>query len=239
MSASTAWVWLVRAGGAEKTLSVYLLTMDCLVALLKCTGNNKPMMLVLYGPNSEFEQWVKRTYQSNNVVAIKEHKRKANQLDSPTEPQDPRKRQHTTGSPVGPPIKQLSSSVNSLSGGWLLEYDSIKPIVPSQDAGAGFRSLYADVMKSAADQLSNGVDETHDLLFQKGNLNLRLSSADTHQPIGWDWVIQYASLMADNVAAGFQNLYTAQAYSAYWDLTGVIVGLSFSGGSGELPGLAG
>ena len=196
-------------------------------------------MLVLYGPNSEFEQWVKKTYQSNNVVAIKEHKRKASQLDSPTIVRDPRKRQHTTSSPGGLPGKQASSSSNSLSGGWLLEYDFVKPIAPSQHAGAGFASLYDGVMKSAADQLSYGVDETHDLLFQKGNLNLRLSSADRHQPIGWDWVIQYSSLMADNVAAGFQSLYTAQAYSAYWDLTGVIVGLSFSGGSGELPGLAG
>lgn len=192
-------------------------------------------MLVIYGPDSDFENWVKHTYKNNLVVALKPRKRKASSHDPESIPQDPRKRKYSSESPS----KQTSSTVKTLSGGWKLEFDSIKPVAPSQGAGAEFRSLYAEVMKSSADQLSNGVDEARDLLFRKGKLNLRLSSADPTQPIGWDWVIEYASLMADNVAAGFQNLYTAQAYSAYWDLAGVIVGLGFSAGSGELPRLSG
>ena len=195
-------------------------------------------MLVLYGPDSQFDKWVKNSYKNNLKIVLEPRKRKASSRDPEITPEDPRKRPSPAGS-MGTPSKQASSTVNTLSGGWRLEYDSIKPVAPSQGAGAEFRSLYDEVMKSAADQLSNGVDEARDLLLRKGNLNLRLSSADPTQPIGWDWVIQYASLMADNVAAGFQNLYTAQVYSAYWDSAGVMVGLGFSAGSGELPRLSG
>lgn len=119
--------------------------------------------------------------------------------------------------------KGLQTRSHNLGDGWYMTYNSISSIVPSQIGAAGMESFFTQVVDSAANQISNTVNETSNLAFNFNGLNLRLSST---APISWTWVINFAAVMLDNVSTNFASLFTGEAYSSYWDIAAVAAVLS-------------
>ena len=119
--------------------------------------------------------------------------------------------------------KGLQTKSHNLGDGWYMTYNSISSIIPTQIGAARMEDFFTQVVDSAANQISNTVNETDNLAFNFGGFNLRLSSA---APISWSWVINFAAVMLDNVSNNFAAMFSGEAYSSYWEVAAVAAVLS-------------
>ncbi len=117
----------------------------------------------------------------------------------------------------------VQSRTRNLGDGWYMTYDSTMAIMPTQVGAAVLEAFYTKLVFAAANQISNVVNATDNLAFSLKGLNLQLSSSE---PISWNWVINFAADMLDNVSTEFACLFQGEAYSAYWDIAAVSVALT-------------
>jgi len=113
--------------------------------------------------------------------------------------------------------------VNSLGNGWHLQYDSVIELLPATDVAGPLRDFYTGLTASAADQLGAGVNATENLAFKSGPFSLELSS---QEPIGWDYVINFADGMMEMLSSQFTPAYRGEVINTIWVLAAVQVSLS-------------
>ena len=179
-------------------------------------GDNSNLRLILYAAGSKFENDTIADYKNNKPIAIQEDTDDEYE-PGPPDPTPPKKRARTGGMGLMT-SKGVQTRTRSLGDGWYMTYDSITSILPTQIGAANLEAFYAQLLDSAAEQISNVVNATADLAFDFHGLTLRLSSA---APISWTWVINFAADMLDNVSTDFAVLFAGEAYSDYWEIAAV------------------
>lgn len=176
--------------------------------------------MVLYEPGSQFEKEIVQKYKSGKPVAVSN----ANgipEYKTPEERKRPRPVSESTAGSRGSVLRQ--ARVNNLGNGWYLKYDSVTELLPTTDVAGPLRDLYTGVTASAADQLGAGMDTTNNLAFKSGPFSLELSS---QEPIGWDYVINFAEGMKEMLSPQFTPVYRGEIISTFWVLPSVQVLLS-------------
>lgn len=179
--------------------------------------------MILYAPDSEFDRDVIQRYTAGKPVAawdpngIPEYK-------PPQQRKRPRPGSESTADSTGSVVRQ--ARVNSLGNGWYLRYDSVTELLPATNVAGPLRDLYTGITASAADQLGAGMKTTNNLAFKSGPFSLELSS---QEPIGWDYVINFAKGMKEMLSPQFTPAYGGEIINTLWVLPSVQVLLSVVG----------
>ncbi|KAL8694625.1 MAG: hypothetical protein Q9224_003531, partial [Gallowayella concinna] len=104
--------------------------------------------------------------------------------------------------------------IRNIGDGWVLNYVSVKNLVPVDRAAAGLKTFYKDVIDLAAHRISGGTPPAKSHGFHSKHFSLRLESAG---PIPWQWVIRFARFMSHAADAKWSSLYEIIINSTYWD----------------------
>ena len=177
--------------------------------------------MVLYGPDSQFDKDVIQRYKLGRPIAAPEDQYGIPEYKTPQNRKRPRQGSESTADSVGSVARQ--PRVNSLGNGWYLKYDSVTELLPAPGVAGPLRDFYTGVTASAADQLGAGMNATNNLAFKFGPFALELSS---QEPIGWDYVINFAQGMMEMLSPQFTPAYRGEVLSTFWVLPSVWVSLA-------------
>jgi len=175
--------------------------------------------MVLYGPDSHFDREIVQKYKTGKPVAVPDPNG-IPEYKTPPNRKRPRPGSESTADSTGSVVRQ--ARVNSLDNGWYLKYDSVTELLPATDVAGPLRDFYTGVTASAADQLGAGMNATDNLAFISGPFSLELSSSE---PIGWDYVINFAAGMMDMLSPQFTPMYSGEVFNTFWVLPSVQVSL--------------
>lgn len=182
-------------------------------------GDNERLRMVLYGPDSLFDKDIVQRYKAGKPVAVPDPNG-ISEYKTPQKRKRPRPGSESTADSTASVVRQ--ARVNSLGNGWYLKYDSVTELLPATAVAGPLRDFYTGVTTSAADQLGAGTNATDNLAFKSGPFSLELSS---QEPIGWDYVINFAAGMMDMLSPQFTPVYRGEVVSTFWVLPSVQVSL--------------
>ncbi|KAL8798610.1 MAG: hypothetical protein Q9182_006522 [Xanthomendoza sp. 2 TL-2023] len=200
-------------------------------------GSNSRLLLLLYEPDSDQDREIERDLRETGTATARDTRGNdfreawgsslasaeseasmtddifAELLSVDGEPHD-RARVGGVGAAASSHVGAADPQIRNIGDGWVLDYVSVRNLVPVDRAAAGLKDFYKHVIDLAADRISSGTPPAISHGFNSKRFSLRLKST---RPIPWKWVIRFARFMSHAADAKWSALYEITMNSTYWD----------------------